>query len=168
MSSTLGTLKVEACAKESVENPNFRNFIETIGGNFDLVSLDLSGAKLARPFLTPLAWAYYSAYSLAIIQAVAVMHVLKIGVDDPGKYLNLESANNLLKTVLPSQQEYIDKHGMSVHCYLLDDVEQLLLMELRNIQEGREDDKDNAQRAAEINKVVEKVSNEVAKLQAST
>ncbi len=56
---------------------------------------------------------------------------------------------------------------MAGHHYLLDEIEQLLLIELKNIQEGNEDDKENARRAAEINKEVEKVSNEVAEMQAS-
>jgi hypothetical protein len=165
ISSALGTLNFEVCAKESPRSPKFRKFIETIGGNFDLASLDISGSKLARPFLTPLAWAYYSAYSSVIMQAVAAMQLLKIGVDNAEKFLICENTNSLLKTVLPSRSEYIDKYGMSVHHNLLDEIEQLLLMELKNIQDGHEDDKVNAKRAAEINKEVEKVSNEVAEMQ---
>lgn len=167
ISSMLGTLKFEECAKESARNPKFREFIETISGNFDIANLDMSGSKLARPFLTPLAWAYYSAYSSVIMQAVAVMQILKIGVDNAEKYLNFENTNSLLKTVLPSKTEYIDKYGMSGHHHLLDEIEELLLMELKSIQEGNEDDRENAKRAAEINKEVEKVSNEVAEMQAS-
>lgn len=167
ISTTLGTLKLEECFKQSATNPKFREFINTIGGNFDATKLDMSGSKLARPFLTPLAWAYYSAYSSVIMQAVAVMQILKIGVDDADKFLKLENTSNLLKTVLPSQSEYIDKFGMACHHHLLDEIEQLLLMELKNIQEGIDDDKENARRAAEINKEVEKVSKEVAEMQAS-
>lgn len=167
LSSTLATLKFEACAKEPARNPKFREFIETISGNFDLTSMDMSGSKLARPFLTPLAWAYYSAYSSVITQAVAVMQILKIGVDDAEKFLNFENTNGLLKTVLPSRAEYINEHGMAVHHYLLDEIEQLLLMELKNIQDGHEDDKDNTKRAAAINKEVDKVANEVAEMQSN-
>lgn len=165
ISATLGTLNFESCAKESAKNPKFREFIENISGNFDITTLNLSGAKLARPFLTPLAWAYYSAYSSVILQAFAVMQILKIGVDDAEKYFNFDTTNNLLKTVLPLRTEYIEKHGMSAHHYLLDEIEQLLLTELKNIQNGHVDDKENAKRAAEINKEVEKVSSEVAELQ---
>lgn len=68
--------------------------------------------------------------------------------------------------MLPSKTDYIDKYGMSCHHHLLDQIEQLLLMELKNIQEGNEDDKENARRAAEINREVEKVSNDVAEMQA--
>ena len=166
ISSTMAILKFEVCAKESVSNPNFRTFIETIGGNFDPTTLNLSGAALARPFITPLAWAYYSAFSAIIMSAVTKMQILKIGVEDPEKFLNSEYPNKLLKTVLPSRSEYIDSNDDSVHHYLLDEIEQLLLLELKNIQDGKEADRDNAHRAAEITKEVENITNEMAKIQA--
>ncbi|MDO9055986.1 MAG: hypothetical protein Q7U69_05515 [Sulfuricurvum sp.] len=168
ISTTLGSLNIQECAKESVKNPKFRDFIETISGNFDITKLDMSGSKFARPFLTPLAWAYYSAYSSIIMQAVTVMQVLKIGIDSAEKLLKLENTNSLLKTVLPHRTEYINQHGMSIHQYLLDEIEELLLMELKNIQDGHEDDKENAKRAAEINKEVEKVSTSIAEICSTT
>lgn len=167
ISATMATLKFEECVKVSAKNPQFRTFIETIGGEFDLARVNLSGAALARPFITPLAWAYYSAYSSILVLAVMKMQILKIGVNDGEKFLNFESSNNLLKTVLPSRADYIDKYGTSAHHYLLDEIEQLLLVELKNIQDGLEADKENAKRAAEITKEVEKVTNEVVEIQAS-
>ena len=97
--------------------------------------------------------------------AVGKLQILKIGVEDGQKYLKFDSSNKLLKTVLPSRSAYIDEHGTAAHHYLLDEIEQLLLMELQNIQNGQEADKENARRAAEINKEVEKVANEVAEIQ---
>ncbi|MCG8010962.1 MAG: hypothetical protein JAY64_04580 [Candidatus Thiodiazotropha weberae] len=87
ISSTMAILKFDACAKASTTDPKFRIFIETIGGNFDPGTLNLSGAAVARPFLTPLAWAYYSAFSAIIMSAVNKMQILKIGVEDPEKLL---------------------------------------------------------------------------------
>jgi hypothetical protein len=100
--------------------------------------------------------------------ALAKMQILKIGVDDAGELLNFANTNNLLKTVLPSREEYIDKHGSSAHYYLLEEIEELLLMELKNIQDGHEVDKENTKRAAEITKEVEKVTNEAAEIQTGT
>jgi len=161
-SVTLGALNVEECMKQSGKSENLKEFFQNVGGNTDLTVLDTSGAKLARPFLTPLAWAYYSAYSSVIAQALAVMNALKIGVKDVEKFLNFENTNNLLKIVLPSWSEYIDKYGISGHHSLLDEIEKLLLIELKNIQNGHEDDKENTRRAAMITKEIEKVSNDVA------
>ncbi|MCG7988843.1 MAG: hypothetical protein JAY80_15940 [Candidatus Thiodiazotropha lotti] len=165
ISSTMAILKFDACAKASTTDPKFRIFIETIGGNFDPGTLNLSGAAVARPFLTPLAWAYYSAFSAIIMSAVNKMQILKIGVEDPEKLLNSEYPNKLIKTVLPSRSEYIDSNDDSVHHYLLDEIEQLLLLELKNIQDGKEDDRDNAYRAAEITKEVENITSEMARIQ---
>jgi hypothetical protein len=167
ISTMLGTLNIEECMKQSGRDPNFTEFMKTITGNFDLADIDFTGSKLARPFLTPLAWAYYSAYSAVITQAAVITKILKIGVPDPEKYLKLENSSNLLKTVLPSWSDYIDEHGISGHHHLLDEVEKLLLAELKNIQDGHEDDKENTIRAAKINQEIEKVSNEIAEYQAS-
>lgn len=164
VSASLATLNFENCAKESPTNPNLRSLIEGIGGSFDIKTLDLSGAKRAKPFVTPLAWAYYSAYSSVIIQAVVVMKVLRIGVDDAEKYLNLKSTSSLLKTVLPHMAGYIDEFGVSGHHHLLDQIEQLLLQELQDILNGREDDTNNTKRAAEIGREVEEVSRNIEKM----
>ncbi|RJG36913.1 hypothetical protein [Motilimonas pumila] len=167
ISSTLASLKFEECAKESVKNPQFRSFIETIGGNFDITKLDLEGAILARPFITPIAWAYYSAYSSVIMSAYTRMQILKIGVDDAEKFLNSDHTDKLLKTVLPLNADYIDQHGYAGHHYLLDQIENLLLAELKNIQDGHGTDKENTKRAAEITKEVEKLKSELAEFQAN-
>jgi hypothetical protein len=64
------------------------------------------------------------------------MNILKIGVEDAEKYLNGEYPNKLLNTVLP-RSGYIDKNDDSVHHYLLDEIEQLLLIELRTFKMER-------------------------------
>ena len=99
--------------------------------------------------------------------AVVKLQILKIGVDDGQKIINFANSNNLLKTVLPSRSEYIDKYGSGAHHYLLDEIEQLLLLELKNIQDGQEADKENALRAAEIIDEVEKVTKEIEKMQSN-
>ena len=163
ISATLVSLNFEMCAKEYVSSQKFREFIDTIGGNFKFESLDLSGARKARPFLTPLAWAYYSAYSSVILLAITKLRVLKIGVEDPQKYFKFENTKNLLKKVLPLHSEYIDKYDSSTHHYFLDEIEKLMLLELQKIQKGIETDKENIARAAEIIKEVSNVADEISK-----
>lgn len=165
ISSVMAILKFDICAKESPNNPKFQQFLNTVGGKFDFKDLNLSGAALARPYITPLAWAYYSAFSSIILSAVTKMEILKSGVEDAEKYIKPDHQNNLLKTVLPSRSEYIDNNDDSVHHYLLDEIEQLLLLELKNIQDGKESDERNTKRAAEIIKEVEKYKVELGKAQ---
>ncbi|HEH9427109.1 TPA: hypothetical protein SIA32_002332 [Aeromonas sobria] len=167
-SSVMATLSFELSLTASAKNPRFRDFIGTVGGDFDLKSLDLSGANLARPFITPLAWAYYSAFSAIIASAVMKMQLLKVGMENSNVILKSDYPKNLIKTVLPLRAKYIDENGDAVHHYLLDEIEQLLLSELKNIQDGNEVDKDNAQRAAEINKEVERITREMNGMHAGT
>lgn len=168
ISKALATLNFEECSKESAKSPKFRSVMETMGGKFIPEDLDLSGAAKARPFITPLAWAYYSTYLSVIMLAVAKMKLLKFGIDSAEKFLKLERADSLLKTVLPSRKEYIEKYGSAVHHQLLDEVEEMLLLELRNIQNGNDADKENARRAADITKEVEKITSSMAEIKAST
>ena len=78
----------------------------------------------------------------------------------------LPNWKDLVINLLSNDSEYIDKNDDSVHHYLLDEIEQLLLLELKNIQDGKESDRDNAQRAAEITKEVENITNEMSQMQA--
>ena len=120
ISQTVSVINYEYCAKEAVSDHKFREFAEIMGGNFDPNTINLRSAQKAQPFLTKLAWAYYSAYSAVITSAIVKMHFLKIGVKDSQKLLNIESTNKLLKSVLPHMSEYIDSNDSSVHHYLLD------------------------------------------------
>ncbi|WAG07850.1 hypothetical protein NRZ30_01965 [Aeromonas jandaei] len=167
-STAIATLNFESCLTVSTKNPKFRDFIEKIGGDFDLKSLDLSGANLARPFITPLAWAYYSAFLAIITSAVIKMQILKVGMEKADVILKSDYPQKLIKTVLPLRAKYLDENGDSVHHFLLDEIEQLLLLELKNIQDGNEVDKDNAQRAAAINKEVERLTREINGMNAGT
>jgi hypothetical protein len=115
-----------------------------------------------------LAWAYYSAFSAIIASAVMKMQLLKVGMENSNVILKSDYPKNLIKTVLPLRAKYIDENGDAVHHYLLDEIEQLLLSELKNIQDGNEVDKDNAQRAAEINKEVERITREMNGMHAGT
>ncbi|WP_299735771.1 hypothetical protein [uncultured Endozoicomonas sp.] len=158
ISQTMSILDFEHCAQESLINPKFREFAEQIGGSFEPQIIKYELAKQAQPYLTKLAWAYYSAYSVIITTAVLKLNFLKIGLKEPHRMLNIESTNNLLKSVLPHLSEYIDKTDSSVHHFLLDQIEELLISELRNIQNGEGADLDDAVRASEILKAVEELN----------
>ena len=162
ISQTVSIINYEYCAKEAVLDPKFREFAELMGGNFDPNNINFKSAQKAKPFLTKLAWAYYSAYQAIITSAIVKMHFLKMGIKDSQKMLNIESTNKLLKSVLPHLSEYIDSNDSSVHHFLLDQIEELLLSELSNIQNGTDADKDNAIRASEIIKAVEELSSATA------
>jgi hypothetical protein len=167
ISKLIAITKYEESAEEAAKNPQFRQIFEIMGGGFDVKSIKLDSASKARPFLTPLAWAYYNAYQSIITLNILKFEFLKIGIETPSKFIDSESVTKLVKIVLPHQSDYIDKHGSSVTHYLLDEIENLLLLELQNIQKGDAIDQENAKRAAEIlkasNELMETISDETQK-----
>jgi len=83
-------------------------------------------------------------------------------VDSPAKYIDAQKVNDLVKAVLSHHKEYIEKYGSSAHHYLLDEIENLLLEELRN-KNGIKADKENTKRAAAILKESEKLRELISK-----
>jgi hypothetical protein len=76
ISAYVAVFKFEECASEAAKNEQFRKIFEVIGQGFDLEKVNLSGAQKARPFLTPLAWAYYSAYASVLGLAATKLNLL--------------------------------------------------------------------------------------------
>ena len=167
ISSTVSILKYEESAKEAARNPKFRQVFEIMGGSFDLKNLKLDTAAKGRPFLSPLSWAYYNAYQSIITLNIVKFEALKIGIEDPEKFIDSENVIKLLKIVLPHQSDYLKKYGAGVAHYLLDEIENLLLAELQNMQKGNAVDQQNTERAAEILKassqLMETLSKEATK-----
>lgn len=159
----MALVKFEESSKEASRNPKFRQIFEIIGGGFDIRNIKLGEASKARPFLSPLAWAYYSAYQAIVIQYAMKFETLKIGVEFPEEYLNSEGVKKLVKAVLPHQSGYLDKYGSRAFYYLLDEIESLLLSELQNMQKGVESDKENAERAAAILKESDRLMESITK-----
>ncbi|WP_431687048.1 hypothetical protein [Hahella sp. NBU794] len=152
ISNWLSVLNFESAAKAAENDPNVRRLFEMFGSNFDPNSLNAVEAQKARPFVSPMAWATYSALLTVSVHAIMRWQVLKggLGKDD---FANTESINKLLKTVLPRQEAYIDKYGPEGYHYLLEEIEKKLLSELQSMLSGTSADKENVERAAEIVKL---------------
>jgi hypothetical protein len=113
--NAMAIIKFDISSKEAVNNPNSRVFIETIGGKLELTDFNLESAKKCRPYISDLAWAYYSAYQTIIFHAFVKMDVLRKGIDNPQQYFNFEGCDKLLKIALPHYKKLIDEHGDAVH-----------------------------------------------------
>jgi hypothetical protein len=149
LAASVSGLKWEAISKEVAKNPRAKDAFavfkideEKYGGAGKL-------ARQARPFITPMAWAYYSAYEAILMHAVALMKMLQLGIDGL-KFLKSEELIALIKTALPYQAEYIDQHGPSAAYYLLDQLENRLLAELKSMLDGGEADMTEVARAKKI------------------
>ena len=158
----LSVLKWDAISKEVAKNPRFREMFSVL--NVDQTKYENASysAQKARPFITPVAWAYFAAYQAIIMHAVLFMKILQIGVDGH-KYLASENLIKLIKTALPHCAGYIDEHGPSASYYLLNQLENSLLEELKYMLDGGANDMMEVARANQILIEVSRVNSDISK-----
>jgi len=113
------SFKFEVAAPRAERDPKLRELFETIGSGFDIKNIDLTGAAKARPFLSEMVWAVYSALLAITMHAVMRWQILRggLGADD---FTDKEAIAKLIKTALPHYSDYVDKHGPSGYYYLLE------------------------------------------------
>ena len=148
VSGWMSVVKFEAVAEEAEKNPRLREMYSMIG-NFDLNDLQTKRALKTRPFVSPLAWAYYAAYEAIVLHAVVRLQMLKNGVNMP-EVIDTEGVSKLVKLALPNQLEYIKRHGPSAFHFLLEELESKLLGAFQLMLKGQEADKDTLENAAAI------------------
>jgi len=148
LSAVMVTIKFDMAAKEASHNAQFREVFKAISKFFDITKLDLNSASKSRPYLSKLAWAYFSAYQAIVMYAVIQVEMLKAGIDND--FSNTEQITKLIKTALPHQEEYIEKYGLGASYHLLEEIEEKLLGEIDKILNGIEDDQASLAKAAKI------------------
>ena len=148
ISSLMAAVKFDVVAEEAARNPDVREMFTAMGTAFDPNKLDRSGPEKARPFVSPMAWALFSAYQAIVMQAVLKVQIIKSGIG--ADLLDKKAVSKLVKAALPHQAEFIDKHGDAGYHYLLEELERALLAALRKMLVGEETDQANLDRANNI------------------
>lgn len=149
----VATVHFEKLLAEAERNPKAKE----LGKPFEvplekMTELGIVSHK-ARPYLSGLAWAYFSAYQAILMFAVAQMQLLKYGLNNP-KLLKPEHVVRLANAALPGYEEYLAKNGTDGAYYLLDELERKLLDELtRSLKEGAGDVENIGQVAAILHAV---------------
>ncbi len=149
IAANLAVIKFEFAAKQAEHDPKLRQFFELIGQGFDMKSIDLSGAAKARPFLSPMVWAVYSAILAIVIHSVLRLQILKGGLGTTD-FADHKAIEKLVVAALPHYSEYLEKHGPSVYYYVLEALDEKLITEIQIMLSGTEADKSSLQQAAEI------------------
>ena len=149
IATMMSIITFEIAAPRAEREPKLRQTFEAMGGGFNVKNLDLSGASKARPFVSQMVWAIFSAYQAVIMHSVMRWLVLSGGLGSKD-FANNDVIVKLLKTALPHYSEYIDKSGPGGYPYMLEALESQLLVELQNMLNGVEADKANVEQAAEI------------------
>lgn len=148
ITTMMTAINIEAAAPLVERDPRMRQVFEGMGGNFDLRSIDFSGATKAQPYLSPMVWAVYSALLAVAMHGAIRWFCLKSGLSQD--FSNNEHVSKLIKTALPHYSEYVDQNGPNGYYLILDALEQRLLSEIRTMLSGVEDDKATLGQAAEI------------------
>lgn len=159
ISASMSSINFKAALKSASTNPEMWKTFCKIGDNFDNKILQTDNGSKARPFISPLSWALYSAYRAMCHHETLKLFILKSGMDDMGKIesLNAEGVTAMVKAVLPHQTEYMEKYGSRAFYNLFQELESELLHELNNILQGKQSDKESIERAALILRETEKV-----------
>ncbi|NKE72809.1 hypothetical protein [Candidatus Manganitrophus noduliformans] len=160
LAATMSVIKFETAAPLAEKDPKTRQFFEMIGAGFDPRTLDQSGAAKARPFVSPMVWAIFSAMQAVTVHSVMRWQVLKGGLGSRD-FADHEAINKLIKTALPHYAEYIDKNGPSVYYYILEALDSQLIAEIQKMLTGAEADKASIVQAAEILRQSNEVLKEV-------
>lgn len=153
VSNQLQVINFETALKEAAANPKVREVFSMMN-NVNIENIEYNKANRARPFISPLSWAYYSAYQSIISHAVVKMKMLQMGVDK-ADIIDNKRVMDLVKTALPHQVPLLEKHGIEAIHYLLDELEEKLLLSFQLTLKGEELDKEHIEMASNIIKTSE-------------
>lgn len=155
----MAKFKFDAVIEVAANDPQVRKFFETFDCNVEALKPSADAANSARPFVTPMAWAFFSAYRSIVMYAVMQSKLLQTGLKT--NYMKTESVIELVKKTLPEHSKYLDEHGLAAANNLLEELEDRLLAELRSSAEGGTQDVANIERAAQILKAAHRVETEL-------
>jgi DNA-binding protein Fis len=168
VSKMMTSINFDVAAREAHQYPNMQPLFQMISGgdqteNFAKVAQH--PGKSQQPFVSPLAWAYFSAYQSVVIGAYMRAKVLEIGLENAHKLINDEPIKDILKAALPHYSQFIDEQPVSAYHFLLEDLEKHLIAELQKMIRGDEQDQASVEQAARIMEMVEKASAKQAEQQ---
>lgn len=157
VSAWMSVVKFEEMAEAVKTNPDLRKFFEVLDPQIDpeVLKSRLVPNK-ARPFVSPLLWASYSAYSIVMMQPVLRALVIKhsVGAD----LISSEKSSEVLKLVLPHHAALIDKYGPSCYHELIEELEEKIIQEIHNTISGASTDEAGIQQAAAVIKKCNEIS----------
>jgi hypothetical protein len=167
VSASMAIIKVEAVAKEASRNPALRDLFGTITRHVPTQPVPEYQIYNERPFVSPKSWAFFSAYYAIVKVAHLRTESLKNGVD-PADVVDTIKVKDLLKAVLPHQTTFVDKYDIGAAHYLLEEIEDSLLSELRRTLDGGDiDDADLAQSAKIMQVIQTALGDRMAQLEAA-
>jgi len=160
--NTLGTMNLTEVANTIENDPKLQKFFETLHPG-EPKSLDLDVADLARPWVSGLAWAYFSAYSSMVAYCNLWVHTAKIGLN-PEKFVKREHVNKLLAVAIPEVTFDADKDNSHLYVSAGKLLETKMIVELRSAIRGEELDAEMIERARKIAEAANSVDTNISKV----
>jgi len=145
----VSVLKTDALAEELAKNQQAQEqFRKLVPANITQIADDVRGVEKAKPYVSPLTWAYYSAYQNLIWHAVAELKMATEGLQ-PSKFMKGNLVPVLMKA-MPNYSDYLEKNGVSGAYQLAQPLEDLLYAELKRAVEADGDDAADLEKARAI------------------
>lgn len=157
ISVSMSVFNIDKVFERDPFEDKLREAFKQFGVGFDETKFDFSVSEKARPFVSPMSWALFTAYQAIVFQAVAKLRLIQLGFGM--ELLDKDDIKKLVKAALPEYEAYIEKHGDKGYHLLLETLETKFLDELRKMMAGEEDDKETVERAAKIVEVANSVTN---------
>lgn len=145
---TMSVIKFEAAARESERDPKARQLFEMMSMGLDPKKLDTSAAQKARPFVSAVVWASYSAYAAVCMHAAMRMLALRHGTGTD--FADTDAINKLIVAALPHYERFVGENGPSVYNHVLEALDAKLLQDIQSMLKGSEGDRETVAQAAEI------------------
>ncbi|KRG80257.1 hypothetical protein ABB34_14640 [Stenotrophomonas daejeonensis] len=149
LAMTMSVMKLENLAEQVTKDDRVREFIRVSGGGFDPSKLNYVTANLARPYVSDMAWALFSAMQAITGYYVAHWVALSHGIDSRKMVAN-EAVQKLILAVAPEYKDYLEANGLSASYHLLERFDTLLLAELKRMATDSQQDKESVEQAAQI------------------
>lgn len=149
LAMTMSLIQLENIAEQVSRDDRVREFIKVTGGGFAPSKLDYVTADLARPYVSDMAWALFSATQAITSYYVAHWVALSHGIDSRKMIAN-DTVHKLILAVAPEYREYLDINGLSASYHLLERFDTLLLAELKRMATDYQQDKESVEQAARI------------------
>ena len=142
----VGTIRYDEMLKIARKDPNMRGLFADLDV-FDPKTLKLDGA-IARPYVSPLAWAIFQAYTTMLLTSVMKIKQGKHGVGTA--LFDDEVITRILVSALPEHASRINEGGVDVFPTLLAPLEEKFLGELKSMLDGKEASQSSMDQAKKI------------------
>ncbi|MFZ6648471.1 hypothetical protein ACO0LO_22295 [Undibacterium sp. TJN25] len=140
------TLKFNEAVKICEKEQKFRDVFATLYNTFNIDFITSQRPSTARPYISDLAWALFRTYSAIINTAIAKLYILSNGL--PAHLVDIAGTEQLVRTAIYGTDSHTEQPIFPE--YLLEDIEEKLLTELKRMLDGADEDKASVEKAAEI------------------